>query len=67
MKDSKDIADWILKEISRINPYTGSEKHLAFVWATGFLARVIAEMIWRDNHNLEIFRKIREKNTKRSK
>ncbi len=63
MKDSKDIADWILKEISRINPYTSADKHLAFIWATGFLARCVAEMIWRDNHNLEIFRRIRERNT----
>jgi hypothetical protein len=63
MKDSKDIADWILKEISRINPYTSADKNMAFIWATGFLARVCAEMIWRDNHNLEIFRRIREKNT----
>ncbi len=63
MKDSKELAEWILKEISHINPYTSSEKNLAFIWATGFLARCCAEMIWRDNHNLEIFRRIRERNT----
>lgn len=60
MKNSKDIADWILREISGINPYTSADKTLAFIWATGFLARVVAEMIWRDSHNLEVFRRIRE-------
>ena len=60
MKDSKDIADWILREIASINPYTSENKTLAFIWATGFLARCCAEMIWRDNHNLTIFNKIRE-------
>jgi len=64
MKDSKELADWILKEISGINPYTSADKSRAFIWATGFLARCCAEMIWRDNKNLEIFRRIREKNTR---
>jgi hypothetical protein len=58
MKDSKEVADWILREISYVNPYTSKDKLRAFIWATGFLARVVAEMIWRDNHNLEIFRRI---------
>lgn len=58
MKDSKEVADWILREISYVNPYTSKDKLCAFIWATGFLARVVAEMIWRDNHNLEIFRRI---------
>ncbi len=58
MKDSKAIADWILREISHINPYNSQDKHLAFIWAVGFLARCCAEMIWRDTHNLEIFRRI---------
>ena len=63
MKDARELAEWILKEISRVNPYTSSNKNLAFVWAAGFLARCIAEMIWRDNRNLEIFRRIRDRNT----
>ncbi len=58
MKDSKEVADWILREISYVNPYTSKDKLRAFIWATGFLARVVAEMIWRDSHNLEIFRRI---------
>ncbi len=58
MKDTRDVADWILREISRRNPYTSEDKLLAFIWATGFLARCCAEMIWRDNRNLEIFRRI---------
>lgn len=58
MKDSKEWADWILREISYVNPYTSKDKLRAFIWATGFLARVVAEMIWRDSHNLEIFRRI---------
>ncbi len=62
MKDTKDIADWILREIRLINPYTSADKTLAFVWCTGFLARCIAEMIWRDNHNLAVFRRIIDKN-----
>lgn len=65
MKDSKDIANWILKELASINPYTSKDKGMAFIWATGFLARVCAEMIWRDNKNLEIFRRIREKNSEK--
>ncbi len=58
MKDTRDVADWVLREISRRNPYTSRDKLLAFIWATGFLARCVAEMIWRDNRNLEIFRRI---------
>lgn len=62
MRSSKDIADWILKELRYVNPYTATDKQHAFIWATGFLARIIAEMIWRDNHNLEIFRRIIDRN-----
>ena len=62
MRDSKDLADWVLREIKYVNPYTAEDKTLAFVWATGFLARIIAEMIWRDNHNLSIFKRIVERN-----
>jgi hypothetical protein len=58
MKDSKEVADWILREIKQINPYTTNDRLLAYSWALGFLARVVAEMIWRDSHNLEIFRRI---------
>ena len=60
MKDSKQIADWILREISAVNPYTSQDRHLAFVWACGFLARCCAEMIWRDSHNYTVFSRIRE-------
>ena len=62
MKTSKDIADWILREIATINPYTSEQKTLAFIWATGFLARCCAEMIWRDSQNLEIFKRVRDRN-----
>ena len=61
MKDSKEIADWILKEIAGVNPYTSKDQHLAFVWACGFLTRCCAEMIWRDNHNYTIFNRVRER------
>jgi hypothetical protein len=62
MKDSKEVADWILGEISHINPYSSRDKSQAFAWAVGLLARVVAEMIWRDTHNLEIFQRILERN-----
>ncbi len=62
MRSSKDITDWILSELRYVNPYTATDKLKAFIWATGFLARCIAEMIWRDNHNLEIFRRIIDRN-----
>jgi len=61
MKDSKDIAEWVLREIAGVNPYTSQDKTLAFIWATGFLARCVAEMIWRDNQNYKIFAAIRER------
>ncbi len=62
MKDSKEVADWILGEISHVNPYSSRDKNLAFVWAVGFLARIVAEMIWRDTHNLDIFTRIIKRN-----
>jgi hypothetical protein len=62
MKTSKDLADWILGEIAHINPYTSRDKLKAFIWASGFLARCCAEMIWRDNHNLAIFQRIIKRN-----
>ena len=62
MRSTKDWAQWILREIADINPYTSKDKLRAFIWATGFLARVIAEMIWRDNTNLTVFRRIIERN-----
>jgi len=58
MKNSQQVTDWILGQISRRNPYNSDNKDLAFIWATGFLAQCCAEMIWRDNQNLEIFRRI---------
>ncbi len=60
MKNTRELAEWILREIRLVNPYTGDHKLMAFIWATGFLARCCAEMIWRDNRNLEIFRQILE-------
>lgn len=61
MKDSKELANQILTDIAEINPYTQEQKHLAFVWAVGFLARIVAEMIWRDSDNLYVYRRIRER------
>ncbi len=62
MKDARELADWILREISHLNPHSSRDKTLAFAWAVGFLARIVAEMIWRDNRNLDLFRRIRGRN-----
>lgn len=62
MRDTKEVAEWILREIKYVNPYTAANRTMAFIWATGFLARIVAEMIWRDNHNLAIFKRIIERN-----
>ena len=59
MKNSRELANQILTDIAEINPYTANSKHLAFIWATGFLARCCAEMIWRDSSNWEIYKRIR--------
>ena len=67
MKDSREVADWILREIASVNPYDNKDKHLAFVWACGFLARCCAEMIWRDNFNYTIFNRIRERALEKKK
>ncbi len=61
MRNVKELADQILQDISEINPYTAANKHLAFVWATGFLARCVAEMIWRDSDNQYVYRRIRDR------
>jgi hypothetical protein len=61
MQNVRELANQILRDISDLNPYTQQHKHLAFIWATGFLARVIAEMIWRDSRNWEIYRVVRER------
>jgi hypothetical protein len=63
MKDSKHLADWILKAVAEINPYSDQAKTLALSWAVGFLARCCAEMIWSDNRNLALFRKIHQRNS----
>ena len=59
MTNARELADRILRDISELNPYTHREKHLAFIWATGFLARCCAEMIWRDSANWEVYKRIR--------
>ena len=59
MKNTRELAEWILREIRLVNPYTAADKLMAFIWATGFLARCCAEMIWRDSSNWEIYRRIR--------
>jgi hypothetical protein len=61
MKDTRELANHILADLSEINPYTAQDKHLAFTWATGFLARVLAEIIWRDSGNWEIYTRIRNR------
>lgn len=61
MRTVKDLANSILTDIAEINPYSREQKHLAFVWATGFLARCVAEMIWRDSDNQYVYRRIRER------
>lgn len=61
MQSAKELANQILQDISEINPYTAANKHLAFVWATGFLARCVAEMIWRDSDNQYVYRRVRER------
>ncbi len=65
MKDSKEIAEWILSEVRQINPYTNRDRNLALVWALGFLARCCAEMIWRDSDNLYLFKRIIARNRRR--
>lgn len=60
MTNTRELADRILRDISELNPYTHREKHLAFIWATGFLARCCAEMIWRDSRNWDIYTRIRD-------
>ena len=65
MKTSREVADWVLAEIKQINPYTTSDRLLAYSWALGFLARVVAEMIWRDSDNLDVFRRIIRRNRRR--
>ncbi len=57
MKNSQQVTDWILGQVSARNPYDSSDKNLAVIWALGFLARCCAEMIWRDTGNLDIFRR----------
>ena len=59
MRNTRELADQILRDISDLNPYTAANKHLAFIWATGFLARCVAEMIWRDSANWEVYKRIR--------
>ncbi len=59
--NTRELANHILKDIGSINPYTEQQRHLAYVWAVGFLARVIAEIIWRDSRALEIYKQARDR------
>lgn len=61
MQNAKELANQILRDIAEINPYTADSKHLAFIWATGFLARCVAEMIWRDSDNSYVYRRLRDR------
>ncbi len=59
--NTRELANQIIKDLGTINPYTESQRHLAYVWAVGFLARVIAEIIWRDSRALEIYKTARDR------
>ena len=61
MKDSRELANQILTDIAELNPYTAADKHRAFIWATGFLARVLAEIMWRDSSAYQVYRRICER------
>ena len=61
MRNTRELADQILRDIAELNPYTQEHRHLAFIWATGFLARCCAEMIWRDSANWEVYKRIRDR------
>jgi hypothetical protein len=60
MHNSRELADWLLTKIKDRNPYTSRQRHLAFVWSTGFLARIVAELMWRDSHNYQAVLQILE-------
>ena len=42
------LADQILRDIAEVNPYHQDEKHLAALWAAGFLSGYIAKESTRD-------------------
>lgn len=48
MGQQKQLANQILTDISKVNPYTSEDKSMAFIWAAGFLAGYIASLAEED-------------------
>jgi hypothetical protein len=62
-KTSEEVSEWVRSEAARVNPYTRTLSRE--LWLIGFLSAVIAQMIWRDNQQLQVFRTcVRVKETK---
>ena len=51
----KNLTNWVLEQVAKINPYTQEQGRIAWVWAVGFLASYLARILAANPRRLEEF------------
>ena len=54
--ENQKYVDYIIQSLREINPYNDNEGRIGYVYASGFLAAVLADLMLNDNKNYYKFK-----------